>query len=77
MAELRVIDAIPPGKDLSDYLEHVTEKVANGEVSAMAVALVYRDGSTGSGYSHLSNTATMVGSLEALKSKLIRDMLDD
>lgn len=76
MADLRVIDPEPVGHDAQKYLEHVAEKIAGGEVSAIAVAFVYRDGSTGSGYSTLSNTATMVGSVEALKQKLIRSMLD-
>lgn len=77
MVELRAIDPAPPGKEVSEYLDHVREKVRRGNVSAIAVAFVYRDGSTGSGHSALPNTATMVGSVEALKAKLIRSMIGE
>lgn len=76
MADLHVIEPEPVGEAVLAYLGHVLEKAQQGHVSAVAVAFVYRDGTTGSGYSALPNTATMVGAVDALKAKLIRDMLD-
>lgn len=74
--DLRVIDSVPADKSVTDYLEHVAAKIAEGNVSAIAVAFVYRDGSTGSGYSEQPNSATMVGAVEALKAKLVGNMLE-
>lgn len=77
MAELEVIDAEPPAQGVVEYLEKQLERAKSGDFSAIAMAVVYRDGSTGSGYSQLHNTATMVGSVRALEAKLVREMLDE
>lgn len=76
MAELTVIEPEPPGNGVVEYLEHCLKKAKSGEISAVAVAYVYRDGSTGSGYSEQHNLATTVGAVRALETKLVRDMLD-
>lgn len=74
MADIRLIDAAPVEQAVVSYLETVLARAKNGEYSAVAVAVVYRDGSTGSGYSNQYNLATMVGSPEQLKAKLLKDM---
>jgi hypothetical protein len=76
MAELIAIDPEPASASVVDYLEHLIERARLGQFSSIAAAYVYRDGTTGSGYSDQHNLATMVGSIEALKVKLLRDMTD-
>jgi len=76
VADLVAIDAEPVGASVVAYLESLLERARAGEFSAIAAAYVYRDGSTSSGYSDQHNLATMVGSVEALKVKLVRDMLE-
>ena len=75
MPDLHVIDPTPVDAAVVDYLEHLLARAREGRYSAIAVAFVYRDGSTGSGYSRQHSLATMVGGVEALKTKLIREML--
>jgi hypothetical protein len=76
MASIHVIDPEPADESVLAFLEDVLEKARAGKYSAVAAAFVYRDGSTGSGYSHQHNIPTMVGSVEALKGKLVRDMIE-
>jgi hypothetical protein len=76
MANLIAIDPEPISASIVDYLENLIERARAGQFSAVAAAYVYRDGSTGSGYSDQHNLATMVGSVEALKVKLVRDTTD-
>ena len=76
MAEVRVIEPEPADESVIAFLEDVMEKARAGKYSAVAAAFVYRDGSTGSGYSKQHNLAAMVGSIEALKGKVIRDMIE-
>lgn len=61
----------PPGEGVVEYLEVLLERARAGEISAIAAATVYRDGSTGSGYSVLPNTSTMLGAIERLKYKIL------
>jgi hypothetical protein len=74
--DLRAIDVEPVSASVLAYLEDLTERARAGEFSTIAVAYVYRDGSTGSGHSDAHNLAAIVGAVEALKTKLIRDMID-
>jgi hypothetical protein len=43
------------------------ELAREGKLSAVALALVYRDGNTGSSYSKLGNVSAMVGALQRLQ----------
>jgi len=68
---LSVIPSIEPGGDALERLEETRALVESGEVSAIAVAVVYRDGSTSRSWSRCPNTATMIGAVELLKRDLI------
>lgn len=74
MPDLHVIDAEPVDESVVTYLEHVLEQAKEGRYSAVAIAYVYRDGSTGSGFSRQHSLATMVGGVEAMKAKLLKEM---
>lgn len=76
MADLRVIDSAPVNAGVVDFLEGVLAKAKDDELSAVAVALVYRDGSTGSGWSTPHSLSSIVGAVEAMKAKLVRDMIE-
>lgn len=77
MPTLHVIDSIPTSESAVAYLAHTLERAKAGELSAVAIAWVNPDGSTGSGWSDQPNLGTMVGSVEALKAKLVREMIDE
>lgn len=76
MTELRVINAEPVDQAVVEYAEHILARAKTGEFSAIAFAYVYRDGTTGSGFSPQHNLATSVGAVACLKAKLLREMLD-
>jgi hypothetical protein len=75
MAELHVINAAPVDATVVTYLEHLLARARQGEFSAVAVAYVNRDGSTGSGHSDQHSLATMVGAVACLQTKLLADMM--
>lgn len=71
MAELTVIEREPISASVIAYLEKLLGEARNGELSAIAVTKVYRDGTTGSGWSDLPALATMVGAVAILQVKLV------
>lgn len=77
MAELRVLDSDPPvAASVIEHLEMLLDRARNDELSAVAIAIVYRDGTTDQHHSEQHNLATMAGSVAALHTKLIRRILD-
>lgn len=66
MAELTAIDPEPIGESVVAKLEHVLAKAKAGELSSVAIAYVYRDGSIGRNWSDLPSYPTMLGSLARL-----------
>jgi hypothetical protein len=70
-ADLREIQPEPPGESVIERLEEVMALAKEGKVSAVAIALVYRDGNTGSSYSKVGNVSTLVGTLARLQHYLM------
>lgn len=77
MPDLHAINVEPVSESVLAYLADLTERAKAGEFSTIAVAYVYRDGSTGSGHSDAHNLAAIVGAVAALQTKLIRDMIGE
>lgn len=71
VTDLRAIDCEPPSDLIQDTIDQLIELHREGRLSAVAVAMVYRDGSTGSGHSRLHSIATMIGSLARLQHRLL------
>jgi hypothetical protein len=74
VADLIAIEAEDQAADIIDTLERVLEKARAGELSSVAVALVYRNGSVGHRRSALPSFPVMVGALNRLIHKLNLDM---
>ncbi len=73
MADLHVIDCLPaPDGDLIALLEDTLAKARAGEVSSVALAVVYRNGNTGDGWSTLPNMALQLGAVATLQYRLAR-----
>lgn len=72
-AELIPIDYEPPGKHLAETLDEIREMVERGEISSIAVAYVFRDGSTGLAHSAMPSRSTLIGAVERLKFRLLMD----
>lgn len=74
MADLRSIDAIDKADDVVPTLERALAKAKEGNVSAVAICFVYRDGTTGQSWSYQRLTAMMVGCATILAHKLVEFM---
>lgn len=70
--ELRAIDAEPLGADVVAKLEEALEAARAGELSSVAIAVVYRDGSTGTSWSKAPSVGLLVGSTARLQHRLLR-----
>lgn len=75
-AELREITCEPASPDLRERIDELHEIVAAGEVSAVAYAVVYRDGSTNFAFSRLPSRATMIGAVARLQHKMLNGFDD-
>jgi hypothetical protein len=76
VTRLTVLDAEPPGVGIADLLEEVTELANAGELSSLAIAMVYRDGSGDQRWSHACSSAALIGSAAVLLHRLIRGELE-
>ena len=76
MTGLVAIDAEPANASVVAYLEEVLQRAREGQFSSIAVAWVYRDGSTGSGTSDVPSLPALTGSVAALQGKLVAEMID-
>ena len=72
MSELEVINAEPLGDDIVGKFEEALERARAGELSSAAIAVVYRDGSTGSSWSKPSSLGLLLGSVTRLQSRLLK-----
>lgn len=72
MAELLAIDSEPPGEDVIEKLEEVLAMARKGELSSVAIATVYRDGSPGRCWSKAKSMTALIGSVARLEAALIR-----
>lgn len=70
-AQLLPITCEPPGAGIEELLDQLREAHASGELSAIAVAVVYRDGSTGSLTSPTPSYATMIGALDLARHRML------
>ena len=73
-AELRAIDAEPIGQSIIPLLEQALEQARNGELSAVSLAKVYRDGCGGHAYSFLHSAGLMVGTIARMQYAIMKDM---
>ena len=70
-AKLEVLHCAPPaGPDAVSILEGALEKARAGELCGVAIAIVYRDGSTEHAHSRCDALATLIGSVSRLWLKL-------
>lgn len=76
MAPLREITCEPPNETIVPLLESLIERAKSGELSAVAVALVDREGCTGQEWSKLHSFGTMIGSVATLQHRLIERMIE-
>ena len=70
MAELVAIEPEGVSPDLIETLEAVLEKARAGELSSVAVAYVYRDGTIGRGWSTPPCYGTLVGAVSGLQHRM-------
>jgi hypothetical protein len=74
MAELKAIDAEPaPSPDIIERLNEVCQQITDDKISSVAIAVVYRDGSTGKSWSTAPSLSLLIGAVERLKSALVRE----
>lgn len=76
MAELREITCEPAADNIVATLEAVLERAHKGELSAVAIALVNREGETGQEWSRLPSIGTMIGSVSILHHRLIKGLIE-
>jgi hypothetical protein len=74
VTDLRVISAEPLGVDIIEVLRRALEKAEAGELSSVAIAMVYRDGCTGASWSSAPSLALLLGSVARLSHILARKM---
>lgn len=72
-ADLRVIEAEPVGPDVVEHLEEALEQARKGELSSVAIATVYRDGTTSRAWSSAPSLSLLIGSVARLEAALIRE----
>ena len=66
MAALTVIEPEGVSPDLIETLEAVLEKARGGELSSVAIAYVYRDGTIGRTWSTAPSFGTLLGAIGRL-----------
>lgn len=73
-AKLVAITAEPaPGPDIAERLAEVCKEVAADKISSVAIAVVYRDGTTNRSWSTARSLSLLIGAVERLKAALIRE----
>lgn len=70
---LKQVDLAPATNDIQEILDSISDANREGTLSAITVAVVYRDGTTGKARSTLPNYSLMLGAVERLKYALVRD----
>jgi hypothetical protein len=71
--ELQAIQPEPPAEDLIELLEDALEKARDGKLSAVALAVVYRDGNTGHGWSRVPHVSLLAGALARVQHQFLQD----
>jgi hypothetical protein len=75
-ADVEVLTSEPPGEDVVERLEETLALAREGKISAVAIAIVYRDGSTGDARSKLPSIGTMAGAVSVLHQRICRLITD-
>jgi hypothetical protein len=70
-AELRVLDAEPPASDTVAKLEEALERARSGQLSSVAIAVVYRDGTCGQCWSQAPSLSCLIGAVTRMQHALI------
>lgn len=73
-AQLRTIEPQPLGKTIISRLEWALELARKGELSSVAIAVVYRDGCGGHQYSDVPSCGLLVGTIARMQAAIIRDI---
>jgi hypothetical protein len=71
-----VIDSEPPNPNTIVCLEEALAAAREGRISAVAIAAVYRDGSTGDAWAKPVSPATLIGAVSVLHARLIHSITD-
>lgn len=69
-ADLVPLPCEPADDTVIERLEEVLAKARDGKVSSVAIAVVYRDGSTGDCWSKIPSRATLIGAVGVLHARL-------
>lgn len=69
-ADVHALDTVPPDKDVLQKLNEAMEDAEAGKISMVALAVVYRDGSTGGSWSTIHSLGSITGSAAILLSRL-------
>jgi hypothetical protein len=72
IAGLKVINAEPLGRDIIAKLEDALAKARAGELSSIGLAVVYRDGSTGTGWSDAPSIGLLIAATTRLQHRLLK-----
>ncbi len=70
-AKLRVLEAEPIAEDVIAKLEEALERAKLGELSSVAIAVVYRSGCSGQSWSQCQSLPALIGSVATLNHKLL------
>lgn len=76
-AGLAVIEPEPRGRSVIELLEETLERARNGEISAIAIASVYPDGTGDWAWSELPGRLLMLGSVARMHFALARECEDE
>lgn len=77
MTDLTPIPCEPaPHPSVIEHLEHTLAMAREGKISAVAIAVVYRDGATGDSFSKTPSRATMIGAVSILHARLLKRYLE-
>ena len=67
--------AAPESESAMETLEPVLKAISEGRVSALACAVVYRDGTPDWAISHLPSISTMLGTIDRMHFAILQDTL--
>ena len=73
-ADLRVIEAEPQGKAIIERLEWALAQAKDGNLSSVALAVVYRDGTIDHHWSDAPNSSLLIGACARLQAAIIREI---